>query len=250
MVIDADGQGETWQSAIAMILVPFPHFVLPILEPPFLAGAKLASYYVDVTNEYEKGIETYRLWADSYPHDWIPFNNLSNEYARIGQPEKAVEAGQQALRLNPNHAFPYGTLTYAYFRANRFAEAKAIGVRAITAKRDGLGVHNSLYMIAFVEGDELSMNREVEWFKGKPVECWNLNHQAWVAASRGQLRLARELFERSRAAALKQELKNYAASTTNDEAQVEAEFGDARNAHGDVDLSLRLMGQGRICESK
>jgi serine/threonine protein kinase/tetratricopeptide (TPR) repeat protein len=200
-----------------------------------------AHYYVDVTNEFDKGIETYRLWADSYPHDWIPFNNLCNEYARIGQPEKAVEAGQQALRLNPNHAFPYSTLTYAYFLANRFAEAKAIGARAIAAKRDGLGVHNSLYMIAFVEDDELSMNREVEWFKGKPVECWNLNHQAWVAASRGQLHLSRELFERSRAAALKQELKNYAASTTNDEAQVEAEFGNARNAYADVDLSLRLM---------
>jgi tetratricopeptide (TPR) repeat protein len=200
-----------------------------------------AHYYVDVTNEFDKGIETYRLWADTYPHDWIPFNNLCNEYARIGQPKKAVEAGQQALRLNPNHAFPYSTLTYAYFRANRFAEAKAIGARAIAAKRDGLGVHNSLYMIAFVEDDEPSMNREVEWFKGKPVECWNLNHQAWVAASRGQLHLARELFERSRAAALRQELKNYAASTTNDEAQVEAEFGNARNAHADVDLSLRLM---------
>jgi len=85
------------------------------------------------------------------------------------------------------------------------------------------------------------MKREMEWYKGKPIECWNLNHQAWAAASRGQLRLARELFERSRAAALKQELKNYAASATNDEAQVEAEFGNARNAHADVDLSLRIM---------
>jgi serine/threonine protein kinase/tetratricopeptide (TPR) repeat protein len=200
-----------------------------------------AHYYADVTNEYDKGIETYRLWADSYPHDWIPFNNLCNEFARIGQPEKAVEAGQRALRLNPNHAFPYTTLTYAYFRANRFAEAKAIGARAIAAKRDAPGVHNSLYMIAFVEDDEPGMKREMEWYKGKPIECWNLNHQAWGAASRGQLRLARELFERSRSAALKQELKNYAAAATNDEAQVEAELGDAHEAHTLVDLSLRLM---------
>ena len=200
-----------------------------------------AHYYVDVTNEYDKGIETYKLWADSYPHDWIPFNNLSNEYARIGQPEKAVEAGQQALRLNPNHAFPYNALTYAYFRANRFAEAKAIAARAGVAKRDGLGVHESLYMIAVVENDEAAMKREIEWFKGKPVECWNLNHQAWAAASRGQLHLARELFKRSREAALKQKLTNYAASTTNDEAQVEAEFGRTREAHADVDLALRLM---------
>ena len=200
-----------------------------------------AHYYIDVTNEYDKGIETYRLWADTYPHDWIPFNNLSNEYARIGQPERAVEAGQQALRLNPNHAFPYNTLTYAYFRANRFAEAKAIGARAVTARRDGLSVHDSLYMIAVSENDELAMQREIEWFKGKPVECWNLNMQAWAAASRGHLHLARTLFEQSRAAALKQDLKNYAAATANDEAQAEAEFGNVREAHAEADLALRLM---------
>ena len=200
-----------------------------------------AHYYADVTHEYDKGIETYRLWADSYPHDWIPFSNLSNEYVRIGEPEKAVEAGQQALRINPNHAFPYNTLTFAYFCANRFAEAKAIAARALAAKRDGLPIHNSLYMIAVVEDDELSTRREIEWFTGKPVECFNLNQQAWAAASGGQLRLARELFELSRSAALKQELKNYAAATTNDEAQVEAELGSAHEAHTLVDLSLRLM---------
>ena len=200
-----------------------------------------AHYYVDVANEYDKGIETYRLWGDSYPHDWIPFNNLSNEYARIGQPEKAVVAGQQALRLNPNHAFPYGTLTYAYFRANRFAEAKAIGARALEAKRDGLPVHNSLYMIAVVEDDEPTMKREMEWFKGKPVECWNLNHRAWAAATAGHLQLARELFARSRAAALKQGLKDYAVTTANDEAQVDAELGNTQAAHAEADLAIRLM---------
>ena len=206
-------------------------------EKFYIAG----HYYVDVTNEYDKGINTYRLWADSYPHDWIPFNNLSNEYARIGQPEKAVEAGQQALRLNPNHAFPYTTLTFAYLRANRFAEAKAIGARAIAAKRDGLGVHNSLYQIAFVEDDEPAMNREMEWFKGKPVECWNLNHQAWVAASRGRLHAARELFERAHTAAMKQELKDYAVTTVNDEAQMDAELGNARETRAEVDIALRFM---------
>ena len=65
-----------------------------------------AHYYVDSTGEIEKAIETYQLWTQIYSHDWIPFNNLSNEYNRIGEMEKAVEAGQQALRLNPNHSFP------------------------------------------------------------------------------------------------------------------------------------------------
>src|SRR5215469_3325396 len=85
------------------------------------------------------------------------------------------------------------------------------------------------------------MKREVEWFKGKPVECWNLNHQAWAAASRGQLRVARELFDRSRAAAMKQQLKDYAVTTINDEAQVDAELGNAREARAEAEVALRLM---------
>jgi len=96
-------------------------------------------------------------------------------------------------------------------------------------------------MMAFVEGDEVAMSREVEWFKGKPVECWNLNHQAWAAASRGQLHLARELFDQSRTAAMKQELKDYAVTTINDEAQVDAELGNGREARAEADVALRLM---------
>jgi hypothetical protein len=42
-----------------------------------------AHYYVDSTQETHKAIETYILWTEVYPHDWIPFSNLSNEYVRI-----------------------------------------------------------------------------------------------------------------------------------------------------------------------
>src|ERR1035437_6190759 len=50
-----------------------------------------AHYYVDVTGETDKAIETYKLWAEVYPHDWIPCNNLCNEYVRIGQLDRSEE---------------------------------------------------------------------------------------------------------------------------------------------------------------
>ena len=173
-----------------------------------------AHYYPDVTKEIDKEIETYKLWAQVYPHDLIPFNNLSNEYVRIGQPDKAIEAGQQALRLNPEHASPYTALGRAYLRATRIAEAKAICEKAIAQKLDSWGTHQILYFIAVVEDDEAAMQREIDWFKGKPLESWNTYDQASVAISRGKLNRSRELFERARTLALQQGLKEQAVSIT------------------------------------
>jgi eukaryotic-like serine/threonine-protein kinase len=200
-----------------------------------------AHYYADVTKEIDKEIETYELWAEVYPHDLIPFNNLSNEYVRIGQPDKAIEAGQKALRLNPEHASPYTVLGRAYLRATRIAEAKAICEKAIAQKLDSWGTHQILYFIAVVEDDEVAMHREIDWFKGKPLESLNTYDQASATLSRGQLRRSRELFERARALALQQGLKEQAASIAADQARFEADMGNGREARELADLAVRMV---------
>jgi DNA-binding winged helix-turn-helix (wHTH) protein len=113
-----------------------------------------AFYYSTVTRELDKVIETYTLWADAYPHDFVPFVNLGNDYVLVGQLEAAIAASQQALRLNPHHASSYGVLCQAYGRASHFAEAKAICEKAVKEKLDTWGTHRGLYMIAFVDNDE------------------------------------------------------------------------------------------------
>ena len=161
-----------------------------------------AHYYQDSTREDDKAIDTYSLWAQTYPHDWIPFNNLSTEYQKTGDTQKQLESALQALKLNANHGLPYATAVMSYRRAGQYAEAKAVADRAAAAKLDGYIVHFNLYMIAFSESDRSAMQREIDWFKGKPLECLNLNHRAWAAMSLGQLRRGRELFDASRASAL------------------------------------------------
>jgi DNA-binding winged helix-turn-helix (wHTH) protein/tetratricopeptide (TPR) repeat protein len=200
-----------------------------------------AHYYADVTKEIDKEIETYKLWAEVYPHDLIPFNNLSNEYVRIGQPDKAIEAGQKALRLNPVHASPYTVLGRAYLRATRIAEAKAICEQAITQKFDSWGIHQLLYFIAVIEDDGPSMQREIDWFKGRPLESWNTYDQASATLSRGQLRRSRGLFERARTLALQQGLKEQAASIAADQARFEADMGNGREARELADLASRMV---------
>jgi len=44
-----------------------------------------AHYYASVTSETEKVIETYELWRQVYPRDWIPANNVrTNTIASAG----------------------------------------------------------------------------------------------------------------------------------------------------------------------
>jgi eukaryotic-like serine/threonine-protein kinase len=200
-----------------------------------------AHYYVDVTGETDKAIETYKLWTEVYPHDWIPCNNLCNEYGRIGKLDLAIAAGQQALRLNPSHSFPYAALAHAYEFASRFAEAKAICERAKAEKLDNWATHSILYNIAIAETDETTMQREFDWFKGNPMESWVVVTQANDAIALGHLRRSRELFENARMLALKQDLKEFAAEITEDQAGSEADLGNAREARKLVESSLQLM---------
>ena len=179
-----------------------------------------AHYYQDSTREDDKAIETYNLWTQTYPHDWIPFNNLVAEYLKVGDINKEIENAQEALKLNPNHGLPYASLTQAYRTAGRYAEARAVADKAMAAKLDGFTLHFNIYMAAFAENDQTAMQREIDWFKGKPQESYNLNHRAWAAMFLGQVRRGRELFDASRASAIQNEMKEYAAATANDQAQI------------------------------
>ena len=171
-----------------------------------------AFYYSTVTRELDKVIETYKLWADAYPRDFIPFVNLGNDYIVTGQLEEGVAASQKALRLNPLHASSYGVLCQAYVRASHFAEAKAICEKAVAEKLDSWGTHRNLYMIAFVDGDAPAVQKEIDWFKGKPTESVLTFYQARAALGLGQIRAARELFDRANTLALKNGLKEQAVA--------------------------------------
>jgi DNA-binding winged helix-turn-helix (wHTH) protein/tetratricopeptide (TPR) repeat protein len=198
-----------------------------------------AHYYDNAASDYDKTIETYKLWTEVYPHDFSPFDGLSSKYIEMGQPQKAIAAAQQALRLNPKYGLAYASLGRAYERATQLAEARAICEKAIAEKVDSFWTHQLLYRIAFVEGDEAGMQREIDWSKGKPQESVMNYFQAKAALSLGELRRSREHFERARAIAQQNGLKEQVVAIINGQAQFEADLGNAREARAMADLSLR-----------
>jgi len=198
-----------------------------------------ANYYVTVTRETDKAIQIYKLRTEVYARDFVPFVSLANQYVLAGQLDNAIAAGQQALRLNPRHASSYVCLCQAYQGASRFAEARAICEKAVGEKLDNWSTHAILYRIAFVEGDGPAMQREIDWFNGKPAESVGIYYQAKAALSLGELRRARELFDRARAIAQRNGLKEQAVAINNGLAQFEADLKNGREARLLADWTLR-----------
>jgi tetratricopeptide (TPR) repeat protein len=182
------------------------------------------------------------MWKTAYPRDWIPYNNLDNKYTDLGQYEKAIELGREAVRLNPNHEFPYETLARAYKRTNRYAEAKAICEAAIAKHLERWGLHGILYQIAFAEGDTVTMRRQVEWGMQTPSDDETLVYEASAAATKGRLRDSRELWRRAFAVASKNGLPENAATAVMEQGSMEAAFHNFTEARERAAAAMALEG--------
>src|SRR6202041_81246 len=112
-----------------------------------------ATYYLLVTGELDKAIETYELWARTYPHSSEPYGNLGVDSTYLGEYEKAVAASLEDLRLNPGSAAAYTNLVSLYPAVNRLDEADAKYQQAIAHKVDNPFLHGNRYGAAFLEND-------------------------------------------------------------------------------------------------
>jgi DNA-binding winged helix-turn-helix (wHTH) protein/tetratricopeptide (TPR) repeat protein len=158
---------------------------------------QISAVYYERVGNFTEAVRSYELWTQTYPQDWLAWAHLCNLYVGMARYPDSIAAGREALRLNPAHYGPYSVLARAYKRATRFADAKAIGRLAVAKGFDSWDMHGVLYEIAFAEGDAVTMATQVAKEKGKPTETWMLDYEAWGAATAGQLRRSRALFERA-----------------------------------------------------
>jgi len=197
-------------------------------------------YYASVTGEIEREIDTLELYRRTYPRDPTPSSNLSIAYLLIGQPEKALAAAQEALRLGPNHQLAYSDLALMYHRLGRWDEARAVCLNAVAHQADSAGCHNELYRVAFEQGDEAEMQRQVEWARGNAEEHLMLFLEASAAAFRGRFKAARELTREGVDTAARRKLKQNVAAFLGHLGMQEAYVGNAALARQRVADALTM----------
>jgi len=200
-----------------------------------------SNYYDSVTGETEKGIQIDELRAQTYPRDGGAHNSLAYRYEQLGQYEKAAAEASEAIRLFPGAAVDYSNLMEDYTALNRLDEATATYREAIARKLENPFLHDDMYAIAFLRGDNEEMKRQIDWAIGKRgAEDILLSAQSDSEAYYGRLGRARELSRQAVDSALQGDLKETAALWLLNSALREAEFESWDQARKQVNAGLAI----------
>ncbi len=197
-------------------------------------------YYHFVTGDLEKARQTYELWAQIYPREQVPPNNLGEIFMMVGQHEKALAGYKQALQ-NSTDSVTYGNIVMANIHLNRLAEAQKTAAEAQGKGFDSGSMHQYLYEIAFLKSDAAGMKEHVSWSMGKPgVENLMLSMEAGTAAYQGKLETARELSRKAETSANRAGEREMAAGCAAAAALWEALYGNIAKARERVYGTLAL----------
>jgi eukaryotic-like serine/threonine-protein kinase len=196
-------------------------------------------YYFQRSGELRKGIQTADLWAQSYPHDSMPYQyrSVANEF--LGQYEKALTYGLEALRLDPDGPNLHSNLMEDYLALNRIDEAKRVYGEALQRKLDTAFLHDDMYVLAFLEGDKAEMDHQIAWALGKSgAEDMLLSAQSDTEAFFGRLRRARQLSRMAVEFADANSQKETGALWQLDTALQDAELGNSVRARQETKSGL------------
>jgi eukaryotic-like serine/threonine-protein kinase len=218
-----------------------------------------SAYYGVGRWDLDQELRIYQVWEQTYPRDYIPWNNSAADLIMFGEYDHALAQAQEGLRLNPDHANCYVNVAASFRSLNRRDEAKQVAQRALTHGLELPGVHVFLYEGAFLENDTKGMAGQVAALSGKPGEEAAFGLQAETEAYFGHLRKAREFSERAIEGARRGKLAEFAAAIQEGETLSEAEFGNSRLARAtatapvgeltSTTLSLRSLRLARAGDS-
>jgi eukaryotic-like serine/threonine-protein kinase len=198
-------------------------------------------YYIRVTGELEKAAQTYELWQQTYPRDNMAYGTLGVISARLGTWEKAMEAAQEALRLEPNNVLSYLNLAADYTDLNRLDEAEATYKQAEERKLEHEYLLQGRYWLAFLKGETAQMAQLLSAAMNKPgAEDLLLATQADTEGWYGKLKNAHELTGRAMDSAQRNDAKETAAAYETAAALREVEAGNREQARAEANAALRL----------
>jgi len=200
------------------------------------------SHYEDtVTGNLEAARRAYELWAQMYPRDEVPLDNLGNLYFEVGQHDLALATYRKRQELDPGSGLSSGALVTAYTFLDRLDEAEAMAHQAQAHGADSSSIHTNLYQIDFLKHDSAGMDQEAAAVLGKQgYEDDLLYLESDTAAYAGQFARARKLTRSAAESAQRADTKEAAAAYEAEAAVREALVGNAALAKQQAHAALAL----------
>jgi tetratricopeptide (TPR) repeat protein len=186
----------------------------------------IAGGYYESTGELDKAIDVNRLARTKYPRSWHFPNFLSEIHISLGKFEEGLKEGQAAYQLQPDAEPPYRRLLDAYISLDRLDEAKKVAEKLRALGIGGARIHQRFLEMAYIEGDQTAIAKEIQWYAGKPEEYLSFGLQAANRNALGQRRESSKLYKRGAETALRQGLGDVAAGFEEADARADALSGN------------------------
>ena len=189
-------------------------------------------YDRQVTGNLQRELQTLETWAQTYPRDYLAPGLIGGWATRgTGQYERGIQASEEAIRINPDASPPYSSLAHHNLYLDRFSATADVLQRAAERKMEHPELLVAGYDLAFINGDQAGMEREIARARGKlEADDRITNNQALVLARSGKMQQARIMWERAIASALQAKWPARAAIFESAEAVCEAHFGNTARA--------------------
>jgi eukaryotic-like serine/threonine-protein kinase len=201
----------------------------------------IMSHYYGDSGQLDKGITAYELYRQTYPRDFIPYNNLAVIYNQLGQFDNSLENAKRAVELDPDMMSGYAVVAGAYAGLNRIAEARATFNTVLQRK---LTTSSELIVwlaaLDWCEGKEADMEKALQSASATPEGALHvLQFRFNLASGRGQARQAREFASQTEDAFDRLHLQGRADAEAQ-LAEIEALEGNNSKAEHDATEALKL----------
>jgi len=193
----------------------------------FYISEKYASY---VTGDRDEATNVLKAWAQSYPNDYIPHNNLAVNYSLFGQYEDALKESREAVRLSPNNATAQGNYVENFIKLNRFDEARQVLEQTLGQNPERPVYHFYSSQLAFLRGDQETMKRDLDWWEKRPKQTDFFDFQAATAGFYGQWHKSLDFNHRSIEMMISQDRKENAGQIETYVSFLEAIVGRCQQA--------------------
>jgi eukaryotic-like serine/threonine-protein kinase len=189
-------------------------------------------YYYATLGDTDRELSVYPVWQETYPREAAPWIDSSSAHDSLGDYERALQEGQQAIRLAPNVWTPYSNACTALLGLNRREEAGQLARRALGRGLDAPALHLLLYQIGFLENNEQDMRSQLAPLLGTPDSgaALALFAQSRTESYSGRLRRSLELSDKGVEIARRVHFNELAAQGKIADALHQAEFGDPGRA--------------------
>jgi len=197
-------------------------------------------YYRDALQAWDKALEVARTWTATYPREAFAFNSLGNALIRFGQFEQAVPTLRDAIRLDPQFIPAYSNLAASLLALNRLPEARAVLRQAAERHLEFNGARRLSYLVAFVEGDAQTMEKELAASVGVRSTNAAFGWQAHALAFNGRVDDAHDQYRRGVDRASAGRFTEVAAQLSIEDAEMHATLGQCDKAKAEIPAGLAL----------